>query len=353
MLQTLPLAEVHASAAFLNRARLTTVARYRAALEGGQDIPPVVVCPARQGYRLLEGAEQYLAAQQAGQSSLQATVQQRSAQEKRQAILDLLLSKEGQTYSDRLIGDYCAVDHKMVGRLRAELGMSRPAQVVVRRGQGLYTLNLPPRPQGSLTQTRLHDTPYLHTPSIPDQYADVILTVPPCGDFVPVAAHAERMARHLKADGTAYLWFSADDLDWLVVWQQALQQHGLSRCQLINWVVNMDLDTLDPEIFPRFEIILALSRQRRYQATTDLLRGARSASVQEPSQVYRKPLKLVSQLLTRHGEAVLLDPFVQSGVTLLGAQRSGLAQATGCLLDMSFAQEVRTTCGGITTTQNC
>src|SRR5260221_8769088 len=137
MLQILQLAEVRASAAFLNRARLTQVVHFREALEAGQDIPPVVVCPARKGYRLVEGAEQYLAVQQSGQPSLQATVQQRSRLAKRQAVIEMLMSQEGRTYSDHLIGDYCQVDHKLVGRVRAELGLPRPTEVVVQRGRGL------------------------------------------------------------------------------------------------------------------------------------------------------------------------------------------------------------------------
>src|SRR5258708_5873316 len=153
------------------------------------------------------------------------------------------------------------------------------------------------------------------------------------------------MARHLKADGTAYLWFSLLDLPWLDVWRQSLERCGLPQRQVIDWPVSMSADSLDWEIFPVSEVILVVSRQDRYQARSARLNGRRSASVREPSQVYRKPLRLVEQLLARRDASVLLDPFVQSGVTLRAAQSVGLAEATGCLLDASFAPEIRATLG--------
>jgi hypothetical protein len=149
------------SRAALNEA---TVAEYAEAMADPNTVfPPVTVYFDGRDHWLADGFHRVAAWQRIGREEVPAEVRQgdrrrailhsvaansnhglrRTNEDKRRAVLTLLEDEEWRTWSDRAIADACRVDHKTVGRIRAEhLGNSPDSEVrTVERGGTVYQQN--------------------------------------------------------------------------------------------------------------------------------------------------------------------------------------------------------------------
>jgi hypothetical protein len=117
------------------------VAEYADAMEAGANFPPIVVYFDGEAYWPADGFHRIAAAKQAGRETISAQVHsggkreamlhavgvnanhglRRTAADKRRAIVAMLRDPQWAKWSDREIGKRCAVDHKTVAKVRAEL----------------------------------------------------------------------------------------------------------------------------------------------------------------------------------------------------------------------------------------
>lgn len=140
------------SRAHLNDA---VVSDYAEAIRDGANFPPVIVFFDGSDYWLADGFHRHLAHMEAGRSEIEADIRQgtrrdailhsvganashglrRTNDDKRRAVLVLLNDPEWSEWSDREIARQCQVDHKTVGKLRADhLGISPDTRKVERKG---------------------------------------------------------------------------------------------------------------------------------------------------------------------------------------------------------------------------
>lgn len=124
------------------------VADYAEAMTGGAEFPPIVVFFDGEGYWPGDGFHRLAAAAQAERESILADVREggkreallfavgananhglrRTAADKRRSVLAMLRDPEWSKWSDREIGKRCAVDHKTVAKVRAELTGEIPTE---------------------------------------------------------------------------------------------------------------------------------------------------------------------------------------------------------------------------------
>lgn len=132
-----------------------TVADYAEAMGSGATFPPVVVFYDGESYYLADGFHRVDAAYKCGLDEIEAEVKQgshrdailysvgansahglrRTNDDKRRAVARLLEDEEWSAWSDSEIARRCAVDHKTVATLRADLGISQDARKVERNGK--------------------------------------------------------------------------------------------------------------------------------------------------------------------------------------------------------------------------
>src|SRR5579859_3879260 len=320
------------------------VDHYVAALRRGEAIPPIQVCQGRKGYTLLDGVAQVNAARLAGISQLPGELVTRTNADKREHVAQLLSDPTYQVHSDRSIARRCQVDDKFVGRVRRELQLPEGQERLVRRGNQVFRQH--PRhasaqPNDSIA-LHLHDEPYSQV-ELPAGYADIILSVVPDGADVSIADLAPRMAAHLNATGIACLIFNPFQALWLSDWLRALKDAGLLYRKMLCWHIT----GLEPgryrDAFSDFELILVVGRRSIGGPAHPVIRGPHTPGVNHPNMQYQKPLWLILKLLELVKQprgSVLLDPLVESGVTLLGARAYGMAEATGCLLSARSRKQV-------------
>lgn len=136
------------------------VAEYRMDMMTGHKFPPVIVFFDGTDYWLADGYHRLYAARQAGDTRINADVQQgtyrdavlysasanishglrRTNADKRRAVMTLLNDEEWSKWSDREIARKCGVDHTFVGRLRSEL-TGDEHQSDIRKGADGRTIN--------------------------------------------------------------------------------------------------------------------------------------------------------------------------------------------------------------------
>jgi hypothetical protein len=117
------------------------VAEYADAMEAGANFPPIVVYFDGEAYWPADGFHRIGAAKKIGRETITAEVHdggkrdallhavgvnahhglRRTAADKRRAIVAMLRDPQWAKWSDREIGKRCAVDHKTVAKVRAEL----------------------------------------------------------------------------------------------------------------------------------------------------------------------------------------------------------------------------------------
>jgi hypothetical protein len=122
------------------------VAEYAEALNDGATFPPITAFFDGEQYWLADGFHRVGAVKKLGLETINADVRQgsrrdamlyavgvnaihglrRSAADKRRAIVAMLRDPQWARWSDREIGKRCAVDHKTVGKVRAELTADVP-----------------------------------------------------------------------------------------------------------------------------------------------------------------------------------------------------------------------------------
>lgn len=124
------------------------VADYAEAMTGGAEFPPIVVFFDGEGYWPGDGFHRLEAAKRAERDTILADVREggkreavlfavgananhglrRTAADKRRSVLAMLRDPEWSKWSDREIGKRCAVDHKTVAKVRAELTGEIPTE---------------------------------------------------------------------------------------------------------------------------------------------------------------------------------------------------------------------------------
>lgn len=141
---------------------LTTIAEYAAAMQEGDQFPPVVVFHDGENYWLADGFHRLKAAEQIDFLDLPADVREgtrrdavlfsvganashglrRTNADKRQAVETLLRDEEWLAWSDREIARRCGVSHDFVSRLRGSICHSMTdTERKAQRGDSVYTIN--------------------------------------------------------------------------------------------------------------------------------------------------------------------------------------------------------------------
>lgn len=124
------------------------VAEYAEAMEGGATFPPVIIFYDGSDYWPADGFHRISAARKIGREKIQAFVHEggkreavlhaaganaahglrRTVSDKKRSVLALLRDPEWSKWSNREIGKACAVDHKTVAKVRAELTGEIPTE---------------------------------------------------------------------------------------------------------------------------------------------------------------------------------------------------------------------------------
>jgi hypothetical protein len=328
-MQDVTLAEIHLTDEQRFLAEPAEIERYRAFHADRGVLPPVRLTRENGRFRVLDRVECLLAAETLSLAQVTAIIEPRTVERKRKDILAMLGDPKWSLESSKALSRYTYTRREDVVNLRASHG-DPTAERRVQRGGQTYTIT-PGSPRSNVPIC-FYDRAFTSSNVTPEG-VDVILTVPPCD--VPIVGTCARLLSALKADGTLYMLFLADQLREMTAWQSELENRGLPFAGLLCWKVKDCSAGL-----PGFELILAMGQTPPGLDTNQVIVGPRSADAQDVATLYRKPTWLAARLLKAHQGQSMLDPFVRTRFALSGAQQAGVSSASGYLLSSEYREEV-------------